>query len=170
MNALLKENSLSFNLPPLDLTRFSEPQTPGFAGEKYLVFFIGEDFYAVSSTKVVEVASALPVTVLPNSPEWLLGIVNLRGALISVINLPRLLRMENSTPAPKSKFIVLSSQFFEFGAAFSVDRISEIVTLAEEEIQINAEEKSPYIFGKAAYKNQIINFIDTETLLASLTI
>jgi len=170
MNALFQENPLGFDLPTLDLTRFSKPQTSQFVGEKYLVFFIGKNFYAVSSKKVVEAAPSLPVTVLPNSPEWLLGIVNLRGEVISVVNLPLLLRGENPTPALKQKFIILRSEFFEFGAAFAADRISEIVTLPSEDIEFDAAEKSPYIFGKAAYKNQFLNLIDTEKLLSSLTI
>ncbi len=71
MNDLTQENPFEFDLPALDLTRFSEPQTSKAVGEKYLVFFLGEELYAVSSKTIAEAAGSLAVTKLPNAPEWL---------------------------------------------------------------------------------------------------
>ncbi len=137
-------------------------------GEKYLVFLSGEEFYAVASKTIAEATASLAVTRLPNAPEWLLGIANLRGEVVSVLNLPAILQQKISTPVPKPKFIVLRSEIFESGTAFAANRISEIVALPSEDIQIAADEKSPHIFGKAVYKSQTLNLIDTEKLLASL--
>jgi len=158
------------DLPALDLTRFSDSQPLNAVGEKYLVFFLGEEFYAVASKTVAEAAASLVVTILPNAPDWLLGIANLRGKVISVVNLPAILQKENLIPAAKPKFIILRSQVFEAGVAFAANRISEIVALPEEQIQLNSDGKSPHIFGKAVHKSQTLNLIDTEKLLASLRI
>ena len=168
MNDLATENPITFDLPLFDLTRFSEPQISQAVGEKYLVFFLGEEFYAVPTKKVAEAASSLAVTKLPNAPEWLLGIANLRGEVVSVINLPAVLRKENSMFAPKPKFIVLRSQLFESGVAFTANRISEIVVLPDKEIRFTDDGKSPYTFGQVVHKSQPLNLIDTEKLLASL--
>jgi len=168
MNAPAQENPFSFDLPSLDLRRFSEPASQPLTGEKYLVFFSGDEFYAISSRKVVEVAPTLPVTVLPNAPEWLLGIANLRGEVISVLNLSILLEKKNSKPAPKPKFIILRSPAFESGVAFTADRISEIVIVPDEAVKFNDAAQSLPIFGKAIHKSQTLNLIDTEKLLASL--
>ena len=138
--------------------------------EKYLVFLSGEEFYAVASKTVAEAAASLAVTRLPNAPEWLLGIANLRGEVVSVLDLPAILQQEISTPAPKPKYIVLRSHIFGAGAAFAANRIGEIVTLPDEEIQIDADEKSPHVFATAVYKSHTLNLIDTEKLLASLKI
>ena len=170
MNDLIQENAFTFDLPSLDLTRFSEPQAGKAAGEKHLVFLLGEKFYAVASATVAEVSPALPVTVLPNAPEWLLGIANLRGEIISVVNLPRLLNINVSTLAPKSKFIILSSSVSEGGLAFTADKISEIIALPKEEIQPVADETLPQVFGKAVYKSHTLNLINTEKLLPALTV
>ena len=170
MNDLIRENSLAFDLPSLDLTRFSELQVPQTIGEKYLVFFLGEELFAVSSKKVAEATPSLAVTPLPNAPEWLLGIANLRGDIISVVNLSALLGKKNLIPTPKSKFIILRSQIFEFGVALIVERISEIVAFPDKEIQSSMNEKTPHIFGKAVHKSQTLNLINTEKLLASLKI
>jgi len=168
MKDLDQENPFFLDLPTLDLTRFSNPPNPPSIGEKYLVFFLDDEFYAVPSQKVVEVAPTIPVTVLPNAPEWLLGIANLRGEVISVVSLPALLGKKNSKPASKPKFIILRSSAFESGAAFTADRISEIVTVPDEEIKFKNAAQSLPIFGKTVRKSQTLNLIDTEKLFASL--
>lgn len=170
MNNLTQENPLVFDLPALDLTRFSEPPISQPAGEKFLVFYLGEELFAVSTKKVIEAAPSFPVTILPGAPEWLLGIANLRGEVISIINLPVVLRKKASKPAPKSKFIVIRSQIFESGVAFTADRISEIVILPNEEIQLNRDENSPHIYEKVVHKSQTLNIINTEQILSTLTI
>ena len=168
MNAFAQENPFSFDLPSLDLTRFSKLASDPLIGEKYLVFFSGNEFYAVSSEKVVEVAPSLPVTALPGSPEWLLGIINLRGEVISVVNLPALLGKKSLKPTPKRKFIILRSPSFESGAAFIADRISEIAVVPDEAVEFSSAAQSAPVFGKAIHKSHTLNLIDTEKLLASL--
>lgn len=168
MNDIVQENSFILDLPSLDLTRFSEPPIPQAVGEKYLVFFLGGEPYAVRSEKIAEAAVSLPVTILPNAPEWLLGIANLRGEVISVINLPVILKKKTFRRAARPKFVVLRSPVFEFGAAFAADKLSEIVFVRDEEIEFDPDEKSPHIFGRAVCQSQTLNLIDTEKLLDSL--
>lgn len=168
MNDLPAENSFADNLSAFDLTKFSEPQSPAAVGEKFLVFSIGDELFAVSSNQIAEATASLAVTALPNSPEWLLGLANLRGEIVSVVDLPKALRRRNSAAAPKSKFIVLHSKVFEGGAAFKADKINEIAAIAGDAIRRVEDEKSPHVFGQTFYKSQTLNFIDTEKLLASL--
>jgi purine-binding chemotaxis protein CheW len=172
MNHSPRKNSPEFGLTGLDLNAslFADEPKPQVVGEKYIAFSQGGEFYAVSSKKVIEVTASLAVAPLPNAPEWLRGIANLRGEIISVLNLPTLLRRRTSTPAPKSKFIVLRSQAFEFGVAFAADRLNEIVTLSNETIESVKNESSPFIFGKAVHQSNTLNLIDMEKLLASLTV
>jgi len=172
MNQSLQENTIEDRLPALDLTAsfFADKQQQSAVGEKYIAFLLGEEFYAVSTKKVIEVTSSLAIALLPNAPAWLLGIANLRGEIVSVLNLPMIFGKPNSTLRPKSKFIVLRSPAFEFGAAFAADRLYEIVTLPDEKIQSVKDESSPFVFGKAAHQSHALNLIDTEELLASLKI
>jgi len=170
MNDLIQENLPAFDLPALDLTRFSEPQASPAVGEKYLVFLLGEELYAVASKTVAEATASLVVTKLPNAPEWLLGVTNLRNEIISVINLPAILQKDDSAAVLKPKFIVLHSRVFESGVAFTANRISEIVTLPDEVIQNDDNQESPHVFGTAVHKSQTLNLIDTEKLLATLRI
>lgn len=139
-------------------------------GEKYVVFCLGEKFFAIASKKVAEVVQLPRITPLPNVPEWLLGIADLRGAIISVISLQKLLGAPDSPLRAKTKFVVLKSHSLSSSAALAVDGLGEIIVLHSEEIQANENEKASFLFGKATYKTDVLNLLDAENLLASLTI
>jgi len=176
MNLLPQENSVETGLPALDLTApfFADEEKRQAVGEKYVAFSLGKEIYAVASKMVVEVTSWLAAAPLPNAPEWLHGIANLRGEIISVVSLPMLLGKRAAkpiaAPAPKSKFIVLRSKAFESGAAFAADRLNEIVTLPDEKIQLVSDENAPFIFGEAVHQSNNLKLIDMEKLLASLAV
>lgn len=174
-------NDLAAQLPPqIDFSAFdftnltnsfltAEKSSPS-AGEKYLIFFLDGEPHAVRSKQVAEAAPPLPIVKLPNAPEWLVGIANLRNEIISVVNLPVLLKKQRTTAAPKSKLVVLHSQHSAPNFAFLADRLSEIITLQDKEIQSVDDEAAPYIFGKAVHPAGNLNLIDTEKILASLVI
>ncbi len=112
----------------------------------------------------------LSVTPLPNLPEWLLGIADLRGAMISAVSLQKLLGTSGVSVAPRTKFVVLKSPNFPSPVAFAVDRLSEIIVLPNEEIHLVKDEKAPHLLGKAMYKSNDLNLLDVENLFSSLTI
>lgn len=142
------------------------------AGEKYVVFILDEEFYAVRANIVVEVLNPLPVTPLPNVPEWFCGVINLRGDIVSVVDLRKFWRKNSDLPA-KTKLIVLRSEKTDSSTAFLVDRLSEIVSLAPRDIKFSAadyENSFPTLFGKASSKANSLLLIDTEKLLSSLNL
>lgn len=156
--------------PQLNNSFFPASQPAEAACDKYIVFCLGTDFFAVATNKVSEVVQMLSVTRLPCVPEWLLGIADLRGGIISVVNLPKLLGKTDANLSPKNKFIVLNSQNFPSNVALAVDKLSEILFLSNEEIQITENENAPYLLGKAEYKLKPLSLINVENLLASLTV
>jgi chemotaxis signal transduction protein len=103
-------------------------------GEKFVVFFLNEKPYAVATEEVAEVTQTLPVAFLPNAPEWIFGIANLRGEIITVLNLPHILREERGAISKKSKFVILQSKKSASPIAFTVERIGEIITLPKEKL------------------------------------
>jgi purine-binding chemotaxis protein CheW len=140
-------------------------------GEKYLVFFLGGELFAVATSQVAEVAPPLPITPLPNAPDWLLGIANLRNEIISVVFLPKLFSNQTiSNAAPKSKLVVLRSPDSVSSVAFTADRLSEIISLQTREITFESDENSPFTIGKAVHLSNRLTLIDTEKILSSLIV
>lgn len=152
---------------------FDAPIAARAAGEKFLVFLVGEEFYAVAARRVAEVGAAFAVTRLPNQPEWLLGVANLRGEIVPVVNSPAVLQQQNAAAtvgAPKTKFIFLRSAFFEFGAALAATRVSEIACFAPADIEISQDENAPHVVGKIAHHDSALKLIDTEKLFSTLAV
>lgn len=162
-----QENFSAPDLPDLNDSLFFEKQNSQASGEKFIVFFLDDELFAVSARKVSEVVHPTGVTPLPNVPEWLCGIANLRGEIISVVDLSKLWRRKVSQTPAKTKLIVLRAQNSNSSIAFTADKLSEIITLADDAIHF-CEEESSHIYGKTFHKSNVLNLIDTEKLVASL--
>lgn len=162
-----QENFSARDLPDLTSSLFFEKLKPQAAGEKFIVFFLDDELYAVSAREVAEVVHPPQITSVPNVPEWLLGIANLRGKIISIVDLSKLWRKKPSQTSLKRKLIVLRGQNSNSSVAFTVDKLSEIITLADDKIQF-CKETSSHIFGQAAHNSNVLNLIDTKKLVLSL--
>ncbi len=171
----------NIQLPPeidfssLDFTNLAnsflgDKMQPKSNGEKYLVFFLGEEPHAVSTRRVAEVSPPLAVTALPNAPEWLLGIANLRNEIILVVSLPTLLKKQYPAHSPKSKIVVLQSSDSAPRVAFTADRLSEIINVRGDEIQFNRDENAPCLLGRATHLGKRLNLIDPEKIISSLIV
>lgn len=158
----------ALNLPSLPDAVADEDLSAMQSGEKFIVFILDSELFAISSKRVAEVTQPLTVTPLPNIPEQMLGIANLRGEIISVANLQKLLGKNYISTAPKARFIILRSPNSPTSTAFTVDKVGEFITLSDHEIKQTDQLDSPFIFGKTAYKSNFLQLVDLEKILTSL--
>ncbi len=168
MYASLQGNLSKVNFPSPDSPHFSnsffDKQS---AVKKYLVFYLTDEIFAVSARQVSEIIFLSGIASLPNVPEWLLGIVNLRGEIISVVDLAKLWKKKDITLSSKTKLIVLRDENSNASIAFTTDKLGEIIDLPDNEVKFN-EEIAPEIFGQANYKSNVLNLLDAEKLISSL--
>ena len=106
----------------------------------------------------------MPITPLPKSPEWLSGIINLRGRIISVINLSKLSENQTSALTPKSKLILLRSVNGETAVTFAVDRLTEIAAFPADAMQSIKSTEVPYLLGKIKYKSEDLYLLDADKI------
>src|SRR5215203_3126872 len=172
INDVASSNEPLFDLSALNLQNLPETfpaagkQAENQDGEKFVVFFLDDELFAVSAAAVAEIVRPLEFTPLPNSPAWLLGIANLRGQIISVLNLSKIFNKPVVAGA-KAKSIVLKPHAAAAAAsiAFPVDRLSEVVMLAPADVQAV---DGAFLFGTATIETVPVKLLDTEKLLASL--
>lgn len=177
-NSSLENDSISaldfsslLDSPSLSDAFSTASQTGAREDEKHIVFRLDDKLYAVNSRQVVEALGFLPVTPLPFVPEWIAGITNLRGDLISVVDLRKLWRRTSAPPA-KSKLLVLRSEKINHPVAFIVDKLSEMIALTPREIEFSAADfasEFPTFFGRATRNSQTIYLLDAENLFSSLS-
>src|SRR5258706_7893143 len=81
--------------------------SPGCKGGKYLTFALGREEYGLEILKVREIIGYMDITVVPRTPSYVRGVINLRGQVISVIDLRAKFEMEPAQRTEETCIIVV---------------------------------------------------------------
>ena len=138
-------------------------------GGELIAFNIGSQEFCISTTSMPEIRGWTPATALPHAPPFVLGVVNLRGVVLPIVDLAVRLGFPQTEPTARHAIIVV-----EFGtqvAGLLVDGVSDIFTAKEEQIQptpdIAAEIAKLYVRGVIPMDGRLIGVIDIANLLPS---
>ena len=131
------EASPYFFLPSPD---FWQEDAPATQSTRYLAFDLGDQAFAMPLVHVREVERIPPTCPLPNVPGWLLGAANLRGDVISVVDLGAFLGLLGPTASPRrldargeARLLAVRAGAMEAGLA--VDRVREIREVPDASVQ-----------------------------------
>ncbi len=132
-----------------------------------VVFRLSREWYGVEITKVKEVTRAGKITYLPSSPEYIAGIVNLRGKILSVTDLKTMMGLPHEEPTDKVRIIAVESGMLETGLL--VDEVVESIEIPVSKIEpplvtLRAEE-ARYVEGQCKMDNKLIALIGVEKIL-----
>lgn len=109
------------------------PATPASArAGKYLTFFLAGEEYGLEIMKVSEIIGMQTITRIPRTPDFVRGVINLRGRVIPITDLRRKFGMPNDDAA-ESCIIVVQIGTVQTGVV--VDRVSDVVAIAESDIE-----------------------------------
>lgn len=100
------------------------------APDSHVVFRVGEEEYALPVNNVSSIIRYTAATAVPHSPEVVLGVINLRGKVIPVVDLTRRFRGEPISPSASSRILVAEGASGVVGLA--VDAVSEVTTFSDE--------------------------------------
>ncbi len=135
---------------------------------QFIVFRVAREWYGVDIRKVKEVIKTDRITYLPSSPEHIAGIVNLRGNILSVLDLRVILRLDRGAPGEKiMKIIAIESGFLETG--FLVDEVVDSIEVPVRKIEppllTIPSEGEKYIEGQCRVNDRLIAFLNVEKIL-----
>lgn len=133
------------------LTRRGAPADRGPRTE-YLAFRLGEDVYAGPVSLIREILKPPPLTPVPRAPFAVMGIVSVRGQLVTVLDLRRRLRLPEAGPTRRARVLLVNPTGAETLGLY-VDEVLQVYRLADSEIEHAAAalggEVAPYIAGIA---------------------
>ena len=139
------------------------------AAREVLVFVLGKEEYAVDILKVQEIRGYEKVTPIPSAPDYLKGVVNLRGTIVPVIDLRVKFRM--AEPRYDSFTVVVILRIAKRVIGVVVDGVSDVVRLAPHEVkpvpELGAVVDSSFLAGLATQGERMILMLDIEKLLSS---
>jgi purine-binding chemotaxis protein CheW len=133
---------------------------------QYLTFTVQGEEYGVDIMTVREIKGWTETTRLPNSPEYMRGVMNLRGLIIPIFDLRARFRHELTEANSSHVVIILAVGTRNIGIL--VDGVSDILTVAAQEVkpapQIEGQGKDDYITGLISLENRMVVLLAVEHL------
>jgi len=132
---------------------------------QYLTFYLKQQYYAVPIESVREINQVLDITPVPQAPEYVVGVINLRGKVIPVVDLRMRLNMPSQDHSKETCIIVVDGPD---GAQVGVivDSVSDVVHLGQEQIEpsprVGDSSQNGYIMGVGKQDNRVLILVDIQ--------
>lgn len=132
-------------------------------------FRLGEEEYGVDIMTVQEIILFGCITQVPEVPEHVLGVINLRGNVIPILNLRRRFGMQDKPADDATRIVVMNLKGRTVGVV--VDGVSEVLRLTEEEVSPTPQSLTSagkdYVTGLARRKERLLILLDMARLLGN---
>ena len=142
--------------------------------EKYLTFILDNEDYGIGILKIKELIGMMPITSVPQTPDFVKGVINLRGKVIPVIDLRLKFGMSAKEYDARTCIIVvevadMKGRSLQVGIV--VDSVSEVVNLKGEQIEpppsFGGSLDTEYILGMAKVDKSVVILLDIDRVLAA---
>lgn len=138
-----------------------------------VTFVADEALYAVPVDRVQEILDLRPVAPLPSTPAYLLGVIDLRGANVPVVDLRRLLGRPDTADTAQSRILVVqvAHESAQIVLGIKTDRVIEVTALDEPELKPLAEAEllrwtGSAVAGIARCRGAVVSVLDLDRLFA----
>lgn len=159
------------------MTKFKDSREGGAEAandtRQVLTFSLGGEIYGVDILRVKEIRGWSPVTRLPQSPESMLGVLNLRGLIVPVLDLRVRFALESAEFTPATVIIVLSLRTAsgQRECGIVVDNVNDVVDIATDGIKpapsLSGGNVGEYIEGIATHDEQMLILLNAESLASN---
>jgi purine-binding chemotaxis protein CheW len=147
----------------------NQGQTMNSGGRELLTFTLGREEYGIDILKVQEIRGYEAVTTIANAPEFIKGVINLRGNIVPIVDMRIKFKLGNVTYDETTVVIVLTVANRVVGMV--VDGVSDVTTLKPEEIkpapEFGASLDTQYLLGLGTVDERMIILVDIERLMSS---
>ncbi len=138
---------------------------------QFITFVSGEQEFGANIMTIREIRGWTATTLLPHAPDYVRGVINLRGVILPVIDLKARLGRGLTEANPKHVIIVVKSGERTIGLL--VDAVSDILTATAADIQptpeLARESQSSFVEGIAVLDQRMVTLLSMESLMSSLT-
>jgi len=141
---------------------------PAPAPMEYLAFNLGSEEYGVDIQKVQELRGYDAVTRIANAPEFIKGVVNLRGVIVPIIDMR--IKFNLGTPSYDQFTVVIILNIGGRVMGIVVDSVSDVITLRPEQVkpapQLGIAMDTDYLVGMGAIDERMLILIDIDQLMS----
>jgi len=151
----------------LDLEDINEELDEDAQKNRFLTFHLGKESYGIEIQYVTEIIVMQEITKVPDLPESMIGVVNLRGNVISVMDMRKRFHLESRDYDDRTCIIVVNIADLAIGLL--VDTVNEVLNIPEEQVdpppKTHSGIKSNYIMGMGKVDDQVKILLDIEKIL-----
>ena len=139
------------------------------AGREFLAFTLGSEEYGIDILKVQEIRGYEAVTRIANAPEFIKGVINLRGIIIPVVDMRIKFNLGNATYDQFTVVIILNIGGRVVGMV--VDSVSDVTTLTPEQVkpapEMGTAFSSDYMIGLGTIDERMLILVNIDKLMSS---
>jgi purine-binding chemotaxis protein CheW len=139
------------------------------AGQEYLAFTLGKEEYGLDILKVQEIRGYETVTRVANAPEFIKGVVNLRGIIVPIVDMR--IKFNLGTPTYDQFTVVIILNITGRVVGMVVDSVSDVITLMPDQVKPAPEMGSAlttdYLIGLGTLDERMLILIDIDRLMSS---
>lgn len=140
---------------------------------KYLTFTLADEEYGIGILKIKEIIGMMPITSVPQTPDFVKGVINLRGKVIPVVDLRRRFGMDAIDYTERTCIIVveIQGQTGTVMIGIVVDSVSEVLNIKKEDVEetpaFGTRVNTDYIFGMAKIEGGVKILLDIDKVLSA---
>jgi purine-binding chemotaxis protein CheW len=138
---------------------------------KYLIFELGHEEFGISVLQVKEIMKMQEITSVPQTPSFVMGVINLRGRIIPVVNLRSKFKMPEQERTDTTCIVVvkLQAESGEQSMGIVVDGVVEVLLINADDIEespdFGREVTGSYVLGMAKSKGRVKILLDIDRVL-----
>ena len=140
---------------------------------KFLSFILGAEEYGLEILKVQEINGMMGITRVPRTPDYVRGVINLRGRVIPIVSLRRKFKMPTIADTEKTCIIVVQVMFSdrEITMGIVVDEVSEVLNIGADQIEPSpcfggGMEEADFITGMGKLENKVVILLDIDRVMS----
>lgn len=150
-------------------TAASSVIAPGSITNEFLTFRLGGEEYGIEILKVQEIRRYDAITHIANSPDFIKGVINLRGTIVPIIDMRIKFNLDHTVYDQFTVVIILTVADRVMGIL--VDGVSDVITLADNQVRptpgLGSVIETDYILGLGTVDERMLILIDIEKLMRS---
>lgn len=136
---------------------------------EFLTFMLGEEQYGLEITQVKEIRGYETVTKIANAPDFIKGVLNLRGDIVPIIDLR--IKFNVGTPTYNEFTIVIMLNVLDRIVGIVVDGVSDVIVVNTDDVhappKFGVAFDSRYLHGLASVGDELVILVDIEKLISS---
>lgn len=135
---------------------------------QWVIFRLENESYGINVMQVQEVLRYTEVAPVPGAPEYVLGIINLRGNVVTVIDTRLRFALDTAETTDQTRIVIIEAENQVIGIL--VDAVAEVVYLRQSEIEttpnVGNEESAKFIQGVCHKNDELLILVDLEKLMS----